>query len=240
MAKRNRVTLCGEIPELEAATYGIAFQSAWESLFITADIRARGGQTIFIPGGAGGVGHFAVQLAKAYGLRVIATASKPEGLELLQRLLVDVVIDYKKQDVVVEVLNATGGRGVDVAYDATYMESSMIQAAAVLAKGGQWVRLGTFTHDPPARQQTLEQIVGTRDGRAVVSDLSRYSYQDEYKGKVNLLADGMRMARQLYAERRVRPFISGTVPLDASAIQQALLDSQKGTVGKVVVKVQQE
>jgi len=240
VAKRNRVSLLGEIPEAEAATYGIAYMSAYESLFITADIRKHAGQTIFIPGGAGGVGHFAVQLAKAYGLRVITSASKPEGLELLRNLLADVVIDYSKQDVVVEVLTATAGRGVDLVYDATYVESSMKQSAAVIAKGGQWLRLGTFMHDRPNLQQELETIVNSRGGKLFIGDLARYSMDPAYLSKVPLLAEGMRLGRQLYAERRVRPFVSATVPLEAGTLQQALQDSQKGTVGKVVVKVQQK
>ena len=239
VAKRSRVYLRGDIPESEAAAYGVAYISAYEPLFCAADIRQHAGQTIFIPGGAGGVGHFAVQLAKAYGMRVITSASKPEGLDLLRKLLADVVIDYSKQDVVVEVLTATGGRGVDMVFDATYVERSMKQSAAVIAKGGQWVRLGSFDYDPPTRKQEVETIVNSRGGKVVIGDLGRYSLDPAYKDKLSLLADGLRLGRQLYAERRVRPFISATLPLDASALQQALQNSLTGTVGKVVVKVQQ-
>ena len=105
------------------------------------DIRDRAGQTIFIPGGAGGVGHFAVQLAKAYGLRVIASASKPNGLRLLHSLGADVV-NYSKQEVVSKVLEATNSRGVEMVYDATYAESSLLQSAAVVREKGHWMRLG--------------------------------------------------------------------------------------------------
>ena len=65
------------------------------------------------------------------------------GVELLEKLRADVVIDYSKQDVVVAVLEATEGRGADVVYDSTYLESSMKQSAAVVAKragsGCGWV-----------------------------------------------------------------------------------------------------
>ena len=161
VAKRNRTTLRGELPEPEAATYGTAYLSAYEPLVLgQADIRNRAGQAIFIPGGAGGVGHFAVQLAKYYGLRVIASASKPDGLRLLQTLHADVVIDYRKQDVVSEVLAATGGEGADVVYDATYQESSYVQSAAVLAKDGHWIRLGQPVCSPRAVTRRWQSCVG--------------------------------------------------------------------------------
>ena len=102
----------------------------------------RSGQTILIPGGAGRVGHFAVQLAKAYGLRVITSASKPDGLDLLRKLRADVVIDYSKQDVVAEVMAATGGAGADEVYDTVCALSSFQQSAAVVRSGDQWMFLG--------------------------------------------------------------------------------------------------
>ena len=239
VAKRDRLILRGELPEADASTYAIAYASAYEPLFLTADIGKRAGQTIFIPGGAGGVGHFAVQLAKAYGLRVIASASKPEGLELLRKLRADVVIDYSKQDVVVEVLNATEHRGADLVFDATYVDSSMKQSAAVVAKGGHWMRLGTFMHEPAELKSAVETIVSSRGAHVLLGDLGRYTLDPTYAKKVPALNDGLRLGKQLYAEGRVKPYISATLPLEASALQAAVLDSVKGTVGKKVVKVLQ-
>ena len=230
--------LRGELPEPEASTYGIAYSSVYDSLFVTTNISNRVGQTIFIPGGAGGVGHFAVQLAKAYGLRVITSSSKPAGLELLSKLRADVVIDYSKQDVVTEVLTATAGRGVDIVFDATHSPLSLKQSAAIIAKGGEWIRLGSWTHEPPALKEAVETIVSTRGGKAAIGDLPRYSVDPAYKSKIPQLNEGLRLARQLYAEGRVKPYISATVPLEASALQQALQEGLQGTVGKVVVKVQ--
>ena len=238
VAKRGSVSLRGDIPEAEACTYNIAYMSAYEPLVILAHIKNRSGQTIFIPGGAGGVGHFAVQLAKAYGLRVITSASKPEGLELLRKLRADVVLDYKKQDVVAEVMKATDGKGVDIVYDATYVESGFKQTAGLVAKGGQWIRLGTWMRNTPGLEQEIEGIVAERGGTVLLGDLGRYTRDPVWAAKVSQLLEGRRAAAQLYAEGLVRPHISAVVPLEAAALERALQDSTKGVVGKWVVKVQ--
>ena len=235
---RKRLVLRGDIPEAEAATYSVAYASAYDPLLLATDISKRGGQTIFIPGGSGGVGHFAVQLAKTYGLRVITSASKPEGLELLHKLRADIVLDYSKQDVVAEVLAATGGKGADIVYDSTYQPSSLNQSASVVAKGGQWIRLGTWMREPPALKEQIESIVSSRGASVLFGDLGRYTLDPAYQAKAPQLQDGLRLARQLYVEGHVRPHVTSTVPLEVGAMQAAIQESAKSTVGKKVVKVQ--
>ena len=91
---------------------------------------------------------------------------------------------------------------------------------------------------PPTLQPLLETIVTSRGGKLVIGDLARYSTDPAFQSNVHSLSEGVRMARQLYAEGQVKPYISATVPLEASALQQAVQDSGKGVLGKVVVKVQ--
>ena len=236
MAKRDRVSLRGVIPLAEASTYGLAYQGAYDSLCVATDIRTRAGQWIYIPGGSGNVGHFAVQLAKAYGLRVVSSSSKLDGLDLLRKLQADVVIDHTKVDVVQEVLKATDGRGADVVFDATYAESSLTQSAAVLAKGGQWIRMGSWMMAPPALKQQVESTVAKRNGTMLFGDLARYTMDPAYKDKVPLLQSGLSLAKQLYGEGRVKPHISAILPFKPDALQQAV--QNKSAVGKVVVKVE--
>lgn len=101
------------VSHVEAAGVPLAALTAWQALFDTADLKQ--GQTALIHAGAGGVGVFAVQLAKWKGARVIATASK-ENHNFLKQLGVDEVIDYKSQkfaDVVKDVdvvLDSVGGQ----------------------------------------------------------------------------------------------------------------------------------
>ncbi|HEY3794569.1 MAG TPA: NADP-dependent oxidoreductase [Bradyrhizobium sp.] len=82
------------LDHVHAAAIPLAGQTAWQGLFRHGDLRA--GQSVLIHGGSGGVGHFAVQFAKAKGARVLTTVST-ENLDFARSLGADVVIDYKKQ-----------------------------------------------------------------------------------------------------------------------------------------------
>src|SRR5580765_6488708 len=78
---------------IEAAAVPVVAMTAWQALVDTAKLSA--GQTVLIHGGSGGVGSFAIQIAKARGARVIATASTANQ-DLLKRLGADVAVDYTK------------------------------------------------------------------------------------------------------------------------------------------------
>ncbi len=96
----------------EAAGVPLAGLTAWQALFDTAHLQA--GQTVFISGGAGGVGHYAIQLAKWKGAMVITTTST-RNVEFVRDLGADIIIDYTRQaltDVVKDVdvvLDTIGG-----------------------------------------------------------------------------------------------------------------------------------
>ena len=77
----------------KAAAVPLAALTAWQALIDTANLSA--GQTVLIHGGSGGVGSFAIQIAKARGARVLATASTANQ-DLLKQLGADVAIDYTK------------------------------------------------------------------------------------------------------------------------------------------------
>src|SRR4029077_15524680 len=77
----------------QAAAVGAAGSTAWEALVDTAKLGP--GQTVLIPGGAGGVGHFAIQIAKARGAKVFATGSTANQ-DFLKQTGADVAIDYTK------------------------------------------------------------------------------------------------------------------------------------------------
>ena len=79
---------------IQAAAIPLAGQTAWQGLFRHGQLRA--GQSVLIHGGSGGVGHFAVQFAKAKGARVLTTVSTA-NVEFARSLGADVVIDYKTQ-----------------------------------------------------------------------------------------------------------------------------------------------
>ncbi len=99
------------------ATLGIPCMTAWCCLFGDGTLA---GQTVLVTGGAGAVGHYAVQLAKAGGARVIATVSSPVKADQARLAGADLVIDYKTEDVAAKVMALTAGRGVDRVVDVDF------------------------------------------------------------------------------------------------------------------------
>jgi NADPH:quinone reductase-like Zn-dependent oxidoreductase len=111
---------------VEAAAVPMGALTSWQSLVDTAKLSA--GQTILIHGGSGGVGSFAVQIAKAKGAKAIATASTANQ-DLLKQLGADVAIDYTKtkfEDV---------AKDVDVVFD-TVGRDTLARSYAIVKKGG--------------------------------------------------------------------------------------------------------
>ena len=101
----------------EGATLGIPCMTAWCCLLADGPIA---GQTVLVTGGAGAVGHYAVQLAKSGGARVIATVSSPHKAEQARLAGADLVIDYKSEDVVARTMAFTGQRGVNRVVDVDF------------------------------------------------------------------------------------------------------------------------
>lgn len=94
----------------EAACLGIPGLTAWQCLFTDGTVA---GQNVLVHGGAGAVGHFAVQLARWAGARVIATVSNAPKAAHARAGGAHEVIDYRTENVVARVLELTGGQGVD-------------------------------------------------------------------------------------------------------------------------------
>jgi NADPH:quinone reductase len=99
----------------DAAAVPIEFATAHDCLFEFGHLQD--GETVLVQAGAGGVGVAAIQLAKAAGATVLATASSDERLERLRDYGLDHPVNYASGDVVHEVMNATDGRGVDLVVD---------------------------------------------------------------------------------------------------------------------------
>src|SRR5437762_4427539 len=101
----------------EGATLGIPGMTAWCCLFCDGPIT---GQTVLVTGGAGAVGHYAVQLAKWGGAQAIATVSSAAKAEQARLAGADLVVNYKTDDVVAKAMAFTGGRGVDRVVDVDF------------------------------------------------------------------------------------------------------------------------
>jgi NADPH:quinone reductase-like Zn-dependent oxidoreductase len=192
VAKENEVALKPKAITFEqAAGVPLAATTAWQALIDTAHLQA--GQTVLIFGGSGGVGHFAVQIAKARGARVIATAST-EHQDLLKQLGVDQAIDYSKtkfEDVV---------KDVDVVLEATRSDS-MARSYGIVRKGGFVV---SITGEPDQAELDKHGIRGASVG-------------------VHPDAQELEELAKLIEAKKVKPIVSQTFPLaDASKAHQQI------------------
>lgn len=99
----------------QAASAPLVLITAWEALYDRG--RLQPGQTVLIHGGAGGVGHVAIQLAKLQGARVCTTVSSDAKAKFVRQLGADQVIDYHHTDFIKATLDWTQGEGVDLVLD---------------------------------------------------------------------------------------------------------------------------
>ncbi|HSR63989.1 MAG TPA: NADPH:quinone reductase [Xanthomonadaceae bacterium] len=107
------------------------------------------GQAVLVAGGAGAVGHYAVQMAKLAGARqVIATVSGVEKAELARAAGADAVVDYRREDVAARVRELTGGKGVDRIVEVDFA-ANVVQDFAAIARGGRIVVYGSGKPDIP-------------------------------------------------------------------------------------------
>src|SRR6267143_318166 len=117
LAERLVTPLCDNVPFAAGATLGIPCMTAWCSLFGDGPIA---GRTVLVTGGAGAVGHYAVQLAKSGGARVAATVSSAAKAEQARLAGADLVVNYRTEDVVAKVMAFTDQRGVDRVVDVDF------------------------------------------------------------------------------------------------------------------------
>jgi NADPH:quinone reductase len=122
----------------DSAALPLVLITAWEALIERANLQS--GQTILIHGGAGGVGHIAVQLANHLGARTAVTVGDDKKEGLAQGLEAEKIIRYKEQDFVLDVVEWSGGKGVDVVLDTVGGETFLrsLNAARI---GGKVVSL---------------------------------------------------------------------------------------------------
>lgn len=182
-------------------------------------------ETLLVHAAAGGVGLAAVQIGRALGARVIATAGGADKLRIAREAGADVLIDYREQDFVPIVLDETGGRGADVIYDSVGGDTTDRSLRCIAWKGRLLV-VG-FAGG---------QIPEIRANRIMLKNVSVVGLHWPVYGEKEpetvrgIFADLMRM----YAEGLISPLIHASHPLEGVA--DALEDlAGRRTVGKVVI-----
>jgi NADPH2:quinone reductase len=127
-------------PEEAGACFGIPALTAMHAVLMAGGVQ---GKTVLVQGGAGAVGHYAVQFAKLLGAsQVIATVGSEEKAKLAREAGAQHVIDYKREDVAASVLKATGGAGVDCIVEVDIAANAALDPACVRT-GGEVVVYGS-------------------------------------------------------------------------------------------------
>ncbi|WP_270180866.1 zinc-binding dehydrogenase [Alkalihalobacillus sp. CinArs1] len=211
----------------DAAALPTAGYTAYQSLFRKLHIEK--GQTILIHAGAGGVGGFAIQMAKYMGLTVITTASKSNH-EYVRQLGADYVIDYKEEDFVEKCLELTDGVGIDAVLDAVSAENATKSLDALTFNGQiayiagvpEFSRGVSFTRPLSFHQIALGGVYASNNKKEQ-ADLARMG--DEM---VNLVLGG-----------HVDPTVKHVISLEE--VPEALVKlSERHVTGKIVAKVVEE
>jgi NADPH2:quinone reductase len=166
----------------EGACLGIPAMTAHACLFADGDIA---GKTVLVPGGAGAVGFYALQLARLAGARVIATVGSPEQERLVRETGVEHVLDRRAPDLAQRIVDLTGGRGVEriveVAFGANLPvdaqvlgKSAVIAAFASDAEGEPRLPFRAFLFKNATVRFVLIYLVSAEGHRAAVRDLSAH------------------------------------------------------------------
>jgi NADPH2:quinone reductase len=212
-----------DMPAAKAASMLITYQTGYVGLHRRAALQA--GETLLVHAGAGGVGTAAIQLGKAAGARVIATAGGPDKVQVCKELGADVVIDYNAEDFVGVVKDVTEGRGADVIYDSVGGDV-FDRSRRCIAFEGRIVVVGFAggrIADAPTNHALVKNysIVGLHWGL--------YRQQDPQvipRTHAALVA--------LWEQGLVDPLVGAELPLTDAPQALARL-GDRGTVGKVVL-----
>ncbi|SKA74002.1 NADP-dependent oxidoreductase [Enterovibrio nigricans] len=132
---------------VEAAAYPLVSLTSWQAMFVAGQLEA--GQRVLIHAGAGGVGHIAIQLAKAKGAKVITTTSAVNR-DFVAHLGADEIIDYREEDFETVLANAK----VDLVFD-TLGGDTQLKSLNVLKRGGKLVSITGVTGETEAKAKTL-------------------------------------------------------------------------------------
>jgi putative PIG3 family NAD(P)H quinone oxidoreductase len=208
----------------EAAAMPETFFTVWSNVFERGGLRS--GESILVHGGSSGIGTTAIQLAKAFGARVIATAGSDEKCAACVKLGAEHAINYKTQDFVAVTKQATAGKGADVIVDIVggdYIERNY-EAAAMDGRVLQIAFQGSSKATVDFRRVMLKRLTHTGS-----------TLRSRPVGEKAAIARAVEeKVWPLIAAGRVKPVIYRTFPLAEAAAAHALMESS-AHIGKIVL-----
>jgi NADPH2:quinone reductase len=201
--------------------------TVWHNVFERGGLKP--GETLLIHGGSSGIGTMAIQLAKAFGSKVIVTVGGQDKADACTRLGADVAINYKTQEFVEETRKATGGAGADVILDMVggdYTDRNYDAAAT----GGRIVQIAFLSGTPKATVNFSKLMVKrlTHTG----STLRPRTNADKAAMVAAIEANVMPLLR----EGRVKPLMDSSFPLEKAADAHRRMETSQH-IGKIVLAV---
>jgi len=211
---------------IEAAAIPETFFTVWHNAFERGGLMR--GETLLVHGGSSGIGTTAIQLAKAFGARVITTAGSAEKCAACRELGAEVAVNYKSEDFVAATKAATGGKGAELILDMVggdYIERNY-EAAAVEGRIVQIAFQGSPRATVDFRRVMLKRLIHTG------STLRARAVPDKAAIARALEAN----VWPLIAAGKVKPVIYRTFPLAEAAAAHALMETSTH-IGKIVLTV---
>ncbi|MDI4656120.1 NAD(P)H-quinone oxidoreductase, partial [Xanthobacter autotrophicus] len=210
----------------EAAALPETAFTVWSNIFERGQLKA--GETLLLHGGSSGIGTTAIQLAKAFGARVVVTAGSDEKCAACVTLGADLAVNYRTQDFVAEVKSFTAGKGANVILD-------MI--------GGPYIQKN---YEAAAQDGRIVQIAFQQGAKAEVDFMRLMLKRLTHTGstlrsrpveeKAALAAAIVEKVFPLIAAGKYRPVMDETFPLANAAAAHARMDAS-AHVGKIVLTV---
>jgi NADPH2:quinone reductase len=222
----NALPMPKGLSAVEAGAIPETFFTVWHNTFQRGGLNR--GETLLIHGGSSGIGTTAIQLAKAFGARVVTTAGSAEKCDACRKLGADVAVNYKEEDFVAATKQATDGKGADVIVDMVggdYIERNY-EAAAVEARVVQIAFQGSPKATVDFRRIMLKRLTHTG------STLRSRSVADKA-----LIAHAVEEhVWPLIEAGKVKPLIYRTYKLAEASAAHALMESSQH-IGKIVLTV---
>ena len=209
---------------IAAAALPEAAATVWSNVFMEAALSP--GETLLVHGGAGGIGSFAISLAAARGHRVIATAGSPDKVATCKELGADVAINYRDEDFVGAVKEATGGRGVDVILDnmgGSYLDRNI----KALNTGGRLAIIGV--QGGTTGELNIGRLLVKR-ARVIATSLRPRPISE----KAEICAQLVEQVWPLVKSGAVRPVIDCVMPLSDTARAHERIEASNHT-GKIIL-----
>ena len=224
------LAVCLPIPsglsEIEAASLPETFFTVWSNVFDRARLGA--GESLLVQGGTSGIGVTAIQLARAFGHRVYATAGSAEKARVCEALGAQRGIDYRAEDFAAVVKELTGGRGVDVILDMVAGDY-VPREIDCLADDGRLVIIALL--GGAKAQVNLGQVLRRR---LTITGSTLRPRSVEFKAQI---AKNLRQkVWPLIDSKAIKPVVFKTFPLDQASEAHRLMESS-AHVGKIVLVV---